>query len=167
MFTQDQKINIDASAKLALINNLLEAFKKDNLGQKSQARFTNAWNLFAILDTLKHKVKLDLNTITFQGTGLDDASIAGVFTGTDRATYTIIIDGIGTPDTFKWKKNDGVFTPGVNITGNEQILSDGIGVSFTTTTGHSKGDTWSISVTVGEENCLFERLLDYKFKTFN
>ena len=90
-----------------------------------------------------------ISTTTFTGTGLNDgATGSGTYTGTDTsiATYTVIIDGTGTPDTFKWQKNGGSFTTGVAITGSNQSLTDGVRIKFTATTGHTLNDQWVITV---------------------
>src|SRR5262249_27467784 len=60
--------------------------------------------------------------------------------------YTVVIDGTGTPDTFKWKLNSGSFTTGVAITGASQTLSNGVTVTFAATTGHALNDQWTIQV---------------------
>lgn len=62
-------------------------------------------------------------------------------------SYTIIIDGNGTPDTFRWQKGSGTFTTGVAITGSSQNLSNGVTIRFTATTGHTLNDQWVIIVT--------------------
>ena len=84
--------------------------------------------------------------LTFSGNGLNDASSGGPYTLTGTAIYTVIIDHVGTPDTFKWNRNGGSFTTGVAITGAAQALNDGITIKFGATTGHNLGDQWSISV---------------------
>lgn len=86
-----------------------------------------------------------IETEVFTGSGLDDATKGGTYTGTVTATYTVIIDSTGTPDTFKWKKNSGSFTTGVVITGSAQTLSDGVTITFSATTGHTANDQWVIT----------------------
>ncbi len=90
-----------------------------------------------------------ISTTTFTGSGLNDLTPSGTWTGTDVSTdtYTIIIDSTGTPDTFEWQKNGGAFTTGVAITGAVQIPTDGVRIKFTSTTGHTLGDQWVITVT--------------------
>jgi Chaperone of endosialidase len=90
-----------------------------------------------------------ISTTTFTGTGLNDGTAGGTYTGTDisAVTYTIIIDGTGTPDTFKWQKNSGSFATGVAMTGSSQTLTDGVSIKFTATTGHTLNDQWVITVT--------------------
>lgn len=86
----------------------------------------------------------------FTGIGLNDMSSLGAYTGSYTSgvqTYTIIIDGNGAPDTFKWKLGAGAFTAGVGITGTAQTLSNGVEISFVATTGHTIGDQWIVVVT--------------------
>lgn len=80
----------------------------------------------------------------FSGVGLDDLQSSGTYTDTKRAVFAIIIDAAGTPDTFKWQKDDGTFTPGVSITGSAQTLSDGVQVTFAATTGHTVNEQWTV-----------------------
>jgi hypothetical protein len=76
---------------------------------------------------------------------LDDASAGGAYTGDTNATFDVEIDGTGTPDTFKWRKNAGAYTGTVPIDGTPQALSDGVTVTFDATTGHTLADDWTIT----------------------
>lgn len=88
-----------------------------------------------------------IGSVVFTGAGLNDATSKGIYTGsTAPATYTIIIDHTGTPDSFKWKKDSGIYTEDVVMTGSEQTLSDGVKILFTATTGHTATNQWVISV---------------------
>jgi hypothetical protein len=80
----------------------------------------------------------------FKGNGLNDASWGTGFSGASSAYYEVEIDGEGAPDTFKWRKNGGAYTEGVNITGGAQTLDDGQTITFGATTGHTLGDRWVI-----------------------
>lgn len=79
------------------------------------------------------------------GSGLDDATFTGHFTGTASTTYYVKIDATGTPDTFSWSKDNFSTTEatGVAITGNDQSLDNGISINFGATTGHTLNDVWS------------------------
>jgi len=84
----------------------------------------------------------------FTGPGLNDGTSSGAYTGTgNSAVYEVEIDGTGTPDTFKWKKDGGAYTTGVAITGAAQTLSNGVKITFAATTGHTLADKWVITVT--------------------
>jgi len=90
-----------------------------------------------------------INPSTFSGAGLNDATSGGTFSGTDDELYEIVIDGTGTPNTFKWRKlcRDNVACPflsSTNITGATQALSEGVTVTFGATTGHTFNDQWDI-----------------------
>jgi len=86
---------------------------------------------------------------TFTGSGLDDAYLAGHFSGTASTTYYVKIDATGTPDTFSWSKDNFSTTEatGVAITGGEQTLDNGIKIDFGATTGHTLNDVWSGTAT--------------------
>ena len=87
---------------------------------------------------------------TFVGTGLNDATYNGIYTGFATTTYCVIITGTGSPNQFKWGTNvacDNGGT-GVNITGSEITLSSAITISFNSTIGHTMGDKWSSTFNV-------------------
>ncbi len=83
------------------------------------------------------------------GTGLDDATSGGTYTGTSSLTFTVIIDGTGSPNTFKWYSDIDPLVGGVAITGSPQTLSNGVTITFGSTTGHTMNDRWNINVTTG------------------
>ncbi len=88
-----------------------------------------------------------VSAVVFSGSGLDDATSSGTYTGTTiMSTYEIEIDGTGTPDTFKWRKDAGSYTSTVNITGSAQSLDEGVSITFLATTGHTLADLWTITV---------------------
>ena len=92
---------------------------------------------------------------TFTGTGLNNCVMNNLtFTDTTDATYTIVIDGTGTPNTFKWKKNAGAYTTSVSITGSAQTLSDGVGIIFGGSTGHTLNDQWVFTGTAAQKRLL-------------
>lgn len=80
--------------------------------------------------------------VTFTGSGLNDATSGGTETSGRPHTYTVIIDGTGTPDTFKWQIDSGAFTSGVAITGAIQTLANGVTIKFNATTGHTLTAQW-------------------------
>lgn len=91
-----------------------------------------------------------IGEITFTGSGLNDMTNGGEFTGNSDIEYEVEIDGTGTPDTFKWSKG----VPGgilveqetlVPITGLDQTLADGVTIKFDATTGHVLGEKWAFT----------------------
>lgn len=86
----------------------------------------------------------------FSGTGLDDMTSGGAYTGDPSSwryyhgTYWVEIDSEGTPDTFRWSFDQGrSWSDPIAISGEAQLLSDGITVTFVNTTGHTVGDAWA------------------------
>jgi hypothetical protein len=81
---------------------------------------------------------------SFNGTNDEDndMSTSGRYIGGTNSTYEVEIDATGTPDTFKWRKDGGSYTTGINITGNKQTLENGIRINFRQTTGHTLADRW-------------------------
>jgi len=91
-------------------------------------------------------VSKTIGEITFTGSGLDDMSNGGLFTGFADVNYEVVIDGTGTPDTFKWSDDGGVtYTETVAITGSDQTLSNGVTIKFQATTGHTLADKWTFT----------------------
>ena len=88
-------------------------------------------------------------TTSFSGSGLNDGTLTGHYTGTSTTTYYVRIDGVGTGsggvDTFEWSKDNFSTTEatavGINASGN--TLDNGISIEFVSTTGHTLNDTWS------------------------
>ncbi len=101
------------------------------------------------LNGLIVRAKTAMGSTTFTGTGLNDATYGGTYSGTVNRTYRVEIDATGTPDTFRWSEDGGSTwkASGVSITGSAQTLSYGVTVTFTNTTGHTVGDYWEVSVT--------------------
>lgn len=85
-------------------------------------------------------------TITNAQSSLDNLLVSGSFNSTGFNTYTILVTGTGTPDTYQWSYNGAAPTTGVSMTNTAHLLSNGISVTFPETTGHTIGDTWTISV---------------------
>jgi phage tail sheath gpL-like len=89
-----------------------------------------------------------LSTPIFTGTGLNDLTISGTYTGTTNKVYIIEINTAATPDTFNWSDNDGsTWTSAVAMTGSPQLLSNGVSVDFAATTGHTDEDSWTFNAT--------------------
>jgi hypothetical protein len=96
----------------------------------------------------------------FTGTGTNDLTSGGTYTGTSNLIYCVQIDSTGTPDTFKWGADNCATFPntGVAITGAAQSLSNGVTVTFASTTTHTIGDHWTFTATAAlgdgfEFNC--------------
>jgi hypothetical protein len=84
-------------------------------------------------------------TISIIYPGLDDMAPSGVCSQVGGAFFEVVIDTVGAPDKFKWRKDGGAWTAGVSITGAAQLLSDSVSITFGATTGHSYGSTWEIT----------------------
>ena len=123
----------------------LTVLGNQTIASTSNVAIANAFNYFNSGDTIGA-----LNT-AFTGTGLDDASLTGHFTGTTTTNYYIRIDsvggGTGGVDTFEWSvDNFATFVAqDVDITGSDQLIhsTDNIAIKFNATTGHTLGDVWT------------------------
>ena len=86
----------------------------------------------------------------FGGSGLNDMTALGIYTGESNKTYRIEIDGNGTPNTFRWSNDAGVTweASAVPITAVDQILENGVQVVFSHANGHTLLDYWTVQVTI-------------------
>lgn len=96
----------------------------------------------------------------FTGSGLNDMTTGGTWTGDQPRKLRVEIDGVASPNTFKWSKNGGATwkATGVAITGAAQALSPdggGVTVTFGATTGHTATDRWDFGV--GVQDCYVQR----------
>jgi hypothetical protein len=131
-------------------NTLLKSGRVKLAGGKAVVRLPIAFENFKpFVQGIGSKSNPSIGDVVFSGSGLDDATSGGSYTGALDATFTVQIDGTGTPDTFKWKKDSGDFTTTVSITGSAQNLQDGVTIIFAATTGHTSDDQWSIATKVG------------------
>ena len=85
------------------------------------------------------------------GSGLNDITFGGTYTGTTAVTYYVKIDATGTPDTFSWSKDNFSSTEatGVSLTGSAQTLDNGITITASATTGHTLNDVWQMTTLSG------------------
>jgi hypothetical protein len=107
-----------------------------------------------------------VGAVTFGGSGLDDATSGGTYTGEESETFTVEIDSTGTPDTFKWKRGNGSYTAGVSATGSAQSLADGVEITFAATTGHTLADAWTF-VVVGTKTDMSAKVVSFNYKIDN
>lgn len=128
-----------------IIGGDLTVLGSQTIASSSNIAIANAWNYFNSGDTIG-----SLNT-SFTGSGLNDASLTGHFTGPTTTTYYVEIDGVGTGtggvDTFKVSRDNFVTTDssGNDIDGTNQLIHslDNIAIKFEATTGHTLGDQWT------------------------
>ena len=85
------------------------------------------------------------------GTGLNDATFGGVYTGGSTKTYQVKITAVGTPDSFQYSDDGGSSFNGVNTeirSDGVQSLAEGVTIIFGATTGHTLNDVWESTVIV-------------------
>jgi len=90
----------------------------------------------------------------FYGDGLNDISVSGTYSSTTDTRYEIEILSEGSPDRFRWRELDckeNSYSPwndnndaGIVISGST-TLSNGLSISFSSTTGHTESDRWVIN----------------------
>lgn len=97
--------------------------------------------------TIKHE-NVTHDPVYLSGqTGLNDLSSSGTYSLTGNAVFQIRVDGVGSPNTFEWRKGtSGSYTSGIAMTGSAQVLQDGISITWAAITGHTNNDGWEINV---------------------
>ncbi|MFA5377649.1 MAG: hypothetical protein WC455_18000, partial [Dehalococcoidia bacterium] len=94
-------------------------------------------------------IKSVVGTDTFVGTGLNDLTPGGTYTGPETRIFRVAIDGTGTPDTIKWSDDDGTTWNSETIPVTTTLyLSYGITLTFGATTGHTLTDYWYFTCSV-------------------
>jgi len=85
---------------------------------------------------------------------LNDLTTNSTFLGDTDLHYKVQIDTLGPPNTFKWSEDDGSTwkQEGVAITGDEQMLSHGVTITFGITDSHSLDDAWSFLATAANSD---------------
>ena len=81
------------------------------------------------------------------GTGLNDITASGTYTGSVKAQYVVKITTQANPDKFDWSADGGVTwkKTAVIITGSAQELENGIEITFAAVTGHTLSDVFSFT----------------------
>jgi len=92
---------------------------------------------------LKNTVPASTTTPVFTGSGLDDLSTSGAFTGLIGISYTVTVSATGTPDSFDWTDTNGGSGTNVPMSTSPTLLSNGIEVVFGADTGHTLTDNWT------------------------
>jgi len=77
--------------------------------------------------------------------GSTTATSGGTSTLTAGAVFTIEITTADTQDVFKWKKDSGDYTEGVDTDTDAITLSDGVTIKWDAITGAAVGDIWTIT----------------------
>ena len=91
-----------------------------------------------------------IDDIYYKGVGLNDLTDNNTYTGSDDIRYEIQVDGVAGTNTFQWREFNvstgvtGAYTSGVAMTGSAQTLSNGLQITWGSTTGHTLNDEWVI-----------------------
>jgi hypothetical protein len=88
-----------------------------------------------------------ISAADFTGSGLDDMTAGGTFTGTGRRTYIVQVDGTGATDTVKWSRDNGATWASsevLMIAATPIELELGLTVTFAAATGHTLTDRWTV-----------------------
>lgn len=79
------------------------------------------------------------------GSGLDDITAGGTYTGAKDCVITLKISTAAGTDKFQWKKDGGAYSAEISMTGAAQLLTEGVTATWLATTGHDLNDEWTIA----------------------
>lgn len=107
-------------------------------------------------------VRSGIGAPTLTGTGLNDITFSGTYSGIAANSLMVKILTTGTPDTLAWSADGGatwvdkhlVYNPitdsydesPINVGPTPYLILVGVYVAFASTTGHTVGDTWTVSL---------------------
>jgi len=102
---------------------------------------------FRVSDTQAGIFADSITSAVFDGSGLDDMTSGGTYTGIAALDIVVEITDTAT-DKFRWSDDGGSTWQGgiKTITGAAQELVDGVTVTFAAALGHTIGDIWTFSV---------------------
>ncbi len=82
--------------------------------------------------------------VFFTGTGLNDMTVTGTFTGTANRNFRVLIDGVGTPDTVSIFNSapTGTIATSFPISAGTTTVLEGLTIAFGADTGHTLGNRW-------------------------
>lgn len=100
--------------------------------------------------TVVDPVPSSIGSVTFTGSGVNDLSVGGEYTGAENRTYCVRIDGVS-PDRYRWGRDNCAtwVQTGIDVNFSPVELEDGITIDFNVSTGHALNDTWTFPVTAG------------------
>jgi len=85
----------------------------------------------------------DISAPIFVGSGLNDLSVSGAFTGAAVTNYIVEITTAGATDKFAWRKEGSAPSAAIDITSTGQDIDvNGLSIKFGAVTGHTVGDKW-------------------------
>ena len=139
-----------ANAEITVDNSTLAPASASGAPIGIMAKVSTGFSLTLVAEALPPKIVGAAAKVPTPA-GPDDLTAGGTFTGPVQdppyVRYIVEIDGVGTPDTFRWSEDDGFSwaASGVNITdGVAQALSNGVTVTFAALAGHTSGSQWRI-----------------------
>lgn len=128
-----------------VFNKTSKLFKVGDVSGTRNSTYLDLRDHYATVDIFGMQVTTPASTTTpiFTGSGLDDLSTSGTFSGLTTITYTITVSATGTPDSFDWTDTNGGSGTNVPMSTSPTILSNGVEISFGSDTGHTLTDNWT------------------------
>jgi hypothetical protein len=123
---------------------------------------TDTFRLQDVVDVIN---PLNITYLTFTGSGLNDMTVGGTFTGDTSLHYRVQVQTPLTPNDFEWS-DDGGSTwdlTGIDMAVTPTNLNNGITVTFGSTTGHTVGDHWDFIAYPDSLDLCFDNAITSRF----
>ncbi|KKN53502.1 hypothetical protein LCGC14_0601990 [marine sediment metagenome] len=102
--------------------------------------------------TEKRRLKVNAAAIqtseVFTGSGLDDLTPAGTFTGIRSHLYKVIVTTAAGTDKYDWYRDGVLQAASVAMAGGAVSLDNGVTITFAASTGHTLADFWEFEATI-------------------
>lgn len=87
-------------------------------------------------------------TEVFTGSGLNDLTPSGTYSGIRGIIYKVVVTTVASPDKIDWYKDGVLQAADVTVTGSAQNLDLGVKVAFAANNGHTLLDQWEFEATI-------------------
>ncbi len=157
IFARGSTAATDVYVDSIIVGSAGTASKGGNLA--GQYRYAVAYRRSGDYYALSNPIKCLIGADTFTGTGLNDLTPGGTYTGDITRTIRVQIDGTGTPDTFKWSEDGGStwVSTAINLA-TKNYLNYGIELTWGATTGHTLADYWEFTVSALAVSCNYQKV---------
>ena len=109
-------------------------------------RYAVAYRRSGNYGDVSNPIKSLIGAVTFVGSGLNDLTLSGTYTGDRTRNFRVYVDGVGTPNTFKWSEDNGTTWNSVTASmAAEVAITWGVTLKFAATTGHTATEYWNFT----------------------
>ncbi len=101
--------------------------------------------------TPKRRLKVNataIQAVQFAGSGLDDCTSSGTFSGIRSNVYKVTVSLVSTPDEYTWTRDGVEQAADVAMVGGAVSLDNGVQITFAADNGHTLGESWEFEATI-------------------